>query len=685
MLGLPDAQSAALLVNDMTETAKLLETLKSKEDILRSSASTELAQFYGVLKQSQEVADVENFLTKNLLEQQNNELAEYEKLYRLESDLKRVDRLNRFGDENQNLIARIDELFANGAPERSIVAGLDQAESVSTQAINVVLEKTRIGLEQTKNTISQNIIQNLEEVIRSNPDDPSAALRHIQTLLFYQKKYSSVTTAEASAQSGLGRILESVLSPIGEYGENQYSIAGRNYALSDIVDYARASMLRTSLEGNQGTLSMVDDVFDYLSRIRPTNVAPGEDFFSLSTLNRIFDYSNARATVTSETRALKDIPRIMQQVPTEIIEALDSVGMGGISQALSPSIFDPAVQQNAQIDSMLSRFGLGGLRQQLFPENMPSTANFFADASEKTIDLGLVTSKKVGTAYNPAIDADLVNDLLALAAERQEDVESLVMQRYRDRMTSVLTNKGVAIREEDMAAATERYIMNLRRIIAIRRARDTYEGIALRAPGMIEAFETAVQESPVGSATDAIDAILGRYTDEIADLTALQDDIAQTNADLVMNQIAPRAKYTRFGQFLQQQIADNPNLGRMLSGAFQNKGKIIAGAAAATGVAVFAMKRNKDVTPESVSGPPLLPGGNPYENIPTMPYAIEPMPTAGGGQGVSYNVSVNGDYEKMQEFMTRAGYLSNGQMQGTMHGSLPDLGGSHYDDIAGSF
>jgi hypothetical protein len=570
-------------------------------------------------------------------------------LYEIQSKLERSDRINYLGQENRALVDRIDRaLGAEDESLRSIRAGLkDDSEFISSRRINTLLEKTRISMEDTRSQISKSIIENLEEVIRSNPDDPSVILRHIQTLLYQQKKYSSISST-SPAESALGRILESTLSPIGEYSEKSYQIAGGNYLLSDMIDYSRATMIRDSLEKNQRVMSIYDDVFDYLSQVRSTNVSAGEEFFSLSTLNRIFNYSDAKARVTSETKALKDIPRTMQQIPAEIIEALDSFGMGGISEVLSPSLFEPA-------------------------------------ASGKTINIGLMAAKNVENAYNPALDADFINDLLAMAAEKQEDVESIVAQRYRDRMTPVLNNKNITINADDMANATQRYITTLRQIIAIRRSRDSFENIKLRTPAMVEALETAVADSPVGSAVDSFDEILKQYTEEMANLASERAEAAQAYGDAVMTQIAPRTKYTRFGQFIQQQIADNPNLGRVLSGAFQNKGKIIAGAAAATGIAIFAMKRNKDVTPESISGPPLLPGGNPYENIPTMPYAIEPMPTAGGGQGVSYNVSVNGDYEKMQEFMSRAGYLSNGQMQGTMHSSLPDLGGNHYDDIAGSF
>jgi hypothetical protein len=92
----------------------------------------------------------------------------------------------------------------------------------------------------------------------------------------------------------------------------------------------------------------------------------------------------------------------------------------------------------------------------------------------------------------------------------------------------------------------------------------------------------------------------------------------------------------------------------MYQGALRNKGKIAGVAALATGLAVFGSINKKERTQEAMSGPPLLPGGNPYERIPTQQMQIPDAPIASGNQGMSYNISVNGDQAQMEELMNRA-------------------------------
>ena len=108
-------------------------------------------------------------------------------------------------------------------------------------------------------------------------------------------------------------------------------------------------------------------------------------------------------------------------------------------------------------------------------------------------------------------------------------------------------------------------------------------------------------------------------------------------------------KYTRIQDFIK-----SPQMREMYQGALRNKGKIAGVAAIATGLAIFGSINKKEHTQEAMSGPPLLPGGNPYERIPTQQMQIPDAPIASGNQGMSYNISVNGDQGQMEEFMNRA-------------------------------
>ena len=152
-----------------------------------------------------------------------------------------------------------------------------------------------------------------------------------------------------------------------------------------------------------------------------------------------------------------------------------------------------------------------------------------------------------------------------------------------------------------------------------------------------------------------------------------------------------KGKYTRVGDAITalfkkgKPLAERGSLGELADGIVRNKSTIIGAAAIATGLAVVGHIRSKERTKESVSGPPLLPGGNPYERMPQSPLQNPNIEMAQNAQGTGYDVSINGDEDQTNEFMARAGMLTNGQVTGTMRNSLPQLGRNHYDAIAGSF
>jgi len=115
-------------------------------------------------------------------------------------------------------------------------------------------------------------------------------------------------------------------------------------------------------------------------------------------------------------------------------------------------------------------------------------------------------------------------------------------------------------------------------------------------------------------------------------------------------------------------------------------GKFVLGAlAVAAGTIAINRMKNKEVTQESVSGPPLLPGGNPYEKLLTSSGGLPAPPMAGSSGGTSFNVSVNGSNDEVREFMQKTAQMSNGKMQSTIRNRLPNPGKDPYDDIAGSF
>jgi len=303
-----------------------------------------------------------------------------------------------------------------------------------------------------------------------------------------------------------------------------------------------------------------------------------------------------------------------------------------------------------------------------------------------------------------AIDADFLNDFIIMGtgSEGAEESEKIIVESYMKR----LKRSNVQLTDDNLKAAATEYIKMLRRMKMLRIAQQDMQ--ALIRPGMdivtdetLGPTEQLTAQSPTAPKSDLetindvvasrvdeqraaqskTDELLENMQRQIEELSEQQSRLTSAQEDIVRQS----SRYRRVGQVFKSFLNENPQINNLFKGAMQNKGKILAGAATATGLAVFAMKRKNDVTEQGVAGPPLLPGGSPYEKLPSAAVGLPDPRIAAGGQGTSYNVSFNASQEEIDEFMTRAGSLSNGQIQGTMHDTLPNLGGNSYDDIAGSF
>lgn len=138
-----------------------------------------------------------------------------------------------------------------------------------------------------------------------------------------------------------------------------------------------------------------------------------------------------------------------------------------------------------------------------------------------------------------------------------------------------------------------------------------------------------------------------------------------------------RTPYERFG-------ADR------LKNLFQNKlfrGGAIGITALVAGSLVYSKVR--DITTDSVTGPPLLPGGNPYEegvnnqaNIPGSDYNLQNMPY---NPGMSYKINLSGSNELIQKFNKEANVLFNGSFNTTIYDSLPRVDRDPYVEMGKVF
>jgi len=254
-----------------------------------------------------------------------------------------------------------------------------------------------------------------------------------------------------------------------------------------------------------------------------------------------------------------------------------------------------------------------------------------------------------------SIDIEFLEDFLAFSGDELE-AEAIISQRIR----SASTGKT----EEQIAEEVSNRIRLLgsirRRYTALQeQGQEVYqqfnallEGGEVTAEGVITpGLRGDKADESLGTIDEAIESMISgrrkfiREAEDEADRAA-RAAIASSYSDTAT---VATGKYTRIQDFMK-----SPQMRELYEGALKNKGKIAGVAAIATGLAIFGSINKKEHTQEAMSGPPLLPGGNPYERIPNDPMQFSNAPISQNGQGMSYNISVNGDQDKIEEFMNRA-------------------------------
>lgn len=102
--------------------------------------------------------------------------------------------------------------------------------------------------------------------------------------------------------------------------------------------------------------------------------------------------------------------------------------------------------------------------------------------------------------------------------------------------------------------------------------------------------------------------------------------------------------------------------------------------------ASFIYSKAKDHGEQEISGPPLLPGGSAYENMPQRnPQIPQASMFSGYNQGIGYTVHLEGSRDQIDSFSRSAGSVSAGKIHSTMSKGLPSLGRDPYSSIAGSY
>jgi hypothetical protein len=102
--------------------------------------------------------------------------------------------------------------------------------------------------------------------------------------------------------------------------------------------------------------------------------------------------------------------------------------------------------------------------------------------------------------------------------------------------------------------------------------------------------------------------------------------------------------------------------------------------------ASLAYSKHKERGEAEISGPPLLPGGSSYEQMPLRsPQMPQTSMFSGYNTGTSYNIHMSGSHEQMNSFRSAAGSVAQGPVNSTMYKGSPRMGKDPYSHIAGSF
>jgi len=164
----------------------------------------------------------------------------------------------------------------------------------------------------------------------------------------------------------------------------------------------------------------------------------------------------------------------------------------------------------------------------------------------------------------------------------------------------------------------------------------------------------------LGTATDA-----SGQTGQAADF--MQEAI---NASMQDPDELAELKRTKYKPILRDSATAKSYIGDLLAKPGFKKGLVIAAIASAGS---FIYSGSKDVTQQDIQGPPLLPGGSAYEEMPVRTPQLPAIEERMYSQGASYNVSINGSYEDAQRFNEAVGGMDNVNYSTTMYNRIPDL------------
>jgi len=485
-------------------------------------------------------------------------------------------------------------------------------KETSPDYVNAVKAEIFDILSANKNQAKINVANALQKTLTDAAEGRVLNVADVMRKFLYEaeemkgavKKATTEITASDRVRAYLGNMISDV---IVEYGDDiviEVPGAAASITLSQLSNYAHLTMEEGATKGVQGHVEAIEKLLRTLSEglldndNNPLNLE-SVDVFDRGILGQVLKVERGQAT-NLETGALTDIPTLANKA--EIDTLIDNMISAGELPEKINSNFLPQ-----KIDSQfLEEFRL-------------------VNSSDEGVAEALIT-KRISASKQPL-------DSLATQTQINERMAEIANEVNERLLTLKLIKQRISLRgslEQDEFKVIASYFQG--------------KG-ATGTPSLAGVTDDKV----LSSFDEAIDRIVAQYVPD--EITAA--DI-QRAIDMGVGSAAPTtppnaAKYTRIQDFIKR-----GDFQELYQGVVKHKNKFLAAAAVAVGLTAYAKINKKDHSQEALSGPPLLPGGNPYERIPSNPMMISDAPIASSDGGVSYNISINEDQEKLEEFMSRA-------------------------------
>lgn len=476
-------------------------------------------------------------------------------------------------------------------------------KETSPDYVNAVKAEIFDILSANKNQAKINVANALQKTFTDAAEAGVIGLDDLMRKVLYEseemkgavKKATTEITANDRVRAYLGNMISDV---IGEYGDNiliGVPSAAAPVSLSQLSNYAHLTMEEAATRRVKGHVDGIEKLLRTLGEgLLDADNNPlnleSVDVFDRGILGQVLKVERGQAT-NLETGALTDIPTLANKAEIDTL-----------------------------IGNMISAGELPEGIDSQFLEDFRLINSSNEEAAEALITKRLSASKQ---PLDSLATQEKINERMAqIATEVNERLLTLKLIKQRISLRGSL--------EQDEFKVIASYFQG-------KGATGTPSLVGVRDDKVLESFN------------EAVDRIAAQYAPD--EVTAAE---IQRAIDMGVGSAAPTtppnaAKYTRIQDFIKR-----GDFQELYQGVVKHKNKFLAAAAVAVGLTAYAKINKKDHSQEALSGPPLLPGGNPYERIPSNPMMISDAPIASSDGGVSYNISINEDQEKLEEFMSRA-------------------------------